>query len=340
MITVRSGTAIAIRTPRIGIVINECAHANRRHPQRLRQIDRLVGKHDQVMTTRSLTELDAACATLAAERPDVVAICGGDGTLHRTLTAMIHSYAGRALPPIMILRGGAMNIAAASLGVRGDPVDQLRMLVAARERGGLAACLAGRKNAPKRGLELFAHPLLRVGDHYGFLFGAGVVHNFLQAYYASREPSGVRAASLLARAAGSTLVGGALARRLCRPVHARVVADERIWPADRFVAICAATIEQIGFGFRPFYRCRGRNDGFAVLGIVTTPRELLCELPRIRAGKPIRADKAIDDFACALAIESLEPGELGYTIDGDLYASSGVLRIESGPVLRFVRAVR
>ena len=110
MISVRSGAAIAAKTPRTGVVIDVCAHANRHDPQRLHQLERLVGAHDHVVTTRSSRELDAVCAELANEGPDVVAICGGDGTLHRAITAMIRSYVGRALPPIMVLRGGAMTI--------------------------------------------------------------------------------------------------------------------------------------------------------------------------------------------------------------------------------------
>lgn len=340
MMPVRSGAALAARAPRIGVVINVCAHGNRHNPQRLRQLERLVGAHDHVVITRSLEELDTACSALATGRPDVVAICGGDGTLHRTLTGMIRSYAGRQLPPIVILRGGTMNIAAASLGIHGDPVEQLRLLVALREHGDLAACLDGHVDGLRSRLELFEHSLLRIGDRYGFLFGAGVIHDFLQAYYAAREPSGLTAACLLIRAAGSSVVGGPLARRLCAPLHARVFADGRVWAARRFIAICAATIEQIGFGFRPFPRCRGRSDRFAVLGIHTTPFGLLRELPRIRAGKPIRGDKAIDELARTVAIESLDPGELGYTIDGDLYACDRALRIEPGPAIRFVRVVR
>src|SRR5690606_33644310 len=160
---------------------------------------------------------------------------------------------------------------------RGDPVEQLRMLVSLRERGELARYLSGRSarvDGARPRLELFERSMLRVGDRYGFLFGTGVIYSFLEAYYTAREPSGMTAACLLVRAAASTLVGGPRVRRLCRPLHARVVSDGRIWEPEQFVAICGATIEQIGFGFRPFRQCRDRIDGFEVLGIHATPLEL------------------------------------------------------------------
>jgi diacylglycerol kinase (ATP) len=314
------------RTTGIGLIINVRAHANQHVPDRPRHLIRLIGAHDHVATTRSLDDLDGACRQLARDQPEIVAISGGDGTLHQTLTALIRSYGGQALPVIAILRGGAMNIVAESLGIHGDPVELLRALLQLRRRG----------LAPAR-LETFEHGLLQVGDRYGFMFGAGVIHDFLKAYYATGRPSPLTAARLLLRAAASTLIGGPLSKQLYHPFHARVVADELAWSRERFVALCAATIEQIGLGFRPFYRWRERPDGFAVLGIETTPLGLLRELPRVKAGKPIRRNKVSDAVAREVALTPTDPRELGYMIDGDLYTTDRTLTITRGPTLKFVR---
>ncbi|MDB4962836.1 MAG: diacylglycerol kinase [Myxococcales bacterium] len=314
--------------PRIGLIINVRARANQHHPDRLRVLARMIGRHDQLATTRSIEELEQACAQLASDRPEIVAICGGDGTLHQTLTALIRSYGDRPLPAIAILRGGAMNIVATSLGIHGHPVDHLRALVELKRRGGLASLPASSR---------FAHPLLQIGDRYGFMFGAGVIHDFLEAYYATGRPSPLTAARLLLRAAASTLVGGPLSKQLCQPVHAHVVTDGRVWPRDQFAALCAATIEQIGLGFRPFYRCREDAERFSVLGIDTSPLGLLRELPRVRAGKPMHPSKVIDEIAREVTIASADHRALGYMIDGDLYACDGALTILRGPVLELVR---
>jgi diacylglycerol kinase family enzyme len=313
------------RASGIGLIINVQAHGNQHAPDQPHLLADLIGKHDRVATTRSLEELQEACRKLAWDRPDIVAICGGDGTLHQTLTALVQAYASEPLPKIAILRGGAMNIVAESLGIRGEPVELLRKLLDLKRR----------RAAPV--LESFEHGLLHVNDRYGFMFGAGVIHDFLKAYYATGKPSAVTAARLLVRAAASTLVGGDLSKQLYRPLHARVVADGMRWPRVRFVAVCAATIEQIGFGFRPFYRCGERADGFAVLGIDTTHLGLLRELPRIKAGKPIRRSKVSDDVAHEVTLTPMDPDQLGYTIDGDLYSSDRTLTITRGPTLDIVR---
>jgi diacylglycerol kinase (ATP) len=314
--------------PRIGVILNVRAHANQHDPHRLRLLAEMIGKHDRFATTRSIEELEHACIQLASDGPEIVAICGGDGTLHQTLTALIRIYGDRPLPAISILRGGAMNIVASSLGIRGDPVEHLRALVELKRRGGLASMPAS---------ERFEHPLLQIGDRYGFMFGAGVIYDFLEAYYGTGRPSPVTAARLLFRTAASTLVRGSLSKKLCQPVRANVVADGRVWPRDQFAAICAATIEQIGLGFRPFYRCREDAERFPVLGIDTSPLGLLRELPRVRAGKPIRTGKVIDEIAREVTILPTHPPSLGYMIDGDLYACSGVLTIRRGPVIELVR---
>jgi len=312
---------------RIGLIINVRAHANHRHPDRLRLFAEAMGSRDRFVTTRSIDELGRTCTQLAVDRPELIAICGGDGTLHQTLTALLHSFGDLPLPPIAILPGGAMNIVAASLGIHGDPVEHLRALVELKGPG-------GRTNDV---VEVFDHPLLEINDRYGFMFGTGVIHDFLAAYYSTGRPSPMTAARLLLRAAASTLVGGPLSKRLCQSFHARVAADGRVWPRDRFVAICAATIEQIGLGFRPFYRCHDDPERFAVLGIDAPPLGLLRELPRIRAGKPIQSGKVIDEVAREVTIVPTDSRALGYMIDGDLYTCDRALTIKRGPVIKLVR---
>ena len=62
----------------------------------------------------------------------LLAISGGDGTNHVTLSGFIDVYAGAALPQIALLRGGTMNTVANAIGVRrGRPEGLLARLVRA-----------------------------------------------------------------------------------------------------------------------------------------------------------------------------------------------------------------
>ena len=309
--------------PGIGLITNPRSRLNRRDPSRIQRLGYLIGAHGQAEATCSLDDLHRACEDFHRERIDILGISGGDGTLHHTLTAMIRAYGTDSLPPIAILRGGTMNTVAASFGIRGATPRLLFELIDKHKRG--------------QPFDEFTRPLLQVGDTYGFIFGNGLIYNFLEAYYETGHPSPAVAARLVAQAASSAVFGGALARRLYRRVHARVTVDGETWARQDFSVVAASVVDQIGLGFRPFYRTRDRVDRFQVLGIHTDVAGFISELPRVRAGAPMRRDKVIDALAQEVLFESDE--DIGYTIDGDTYVSKRGegLRVALGPTIRLIR---
>ena len=54
------------------------------------------------------------------------------------------------------------------------------------------------------------------------------------------------------------------------------------WPADRWMLVTAGTTHDIGFGFRPFWKCLTHPGHLHALGVATlNPIALVRELPRI-----------------------------------------------------------
>ncbi len=309
--------------PGIGLITNPRSRVNLRDPGRARRLSYLVGSHGNAEATKSIDDLYRVCEEFKKERIDVLGISGGDGTLHHTLTAMIRTYGDEPLPPVAILRGGTMNTIARSFGIFGE-TPRLTFELVDRHRRGLLGTFPW-----------FEREILQVGDAYGFIFGNGIIYNFLHEYYATGNPSPGTAAQLILRAAGSTMVRGALARRIYKRFHARVVADGDRWACEDFITVAAAVVEQIGLGFKPFYRVHERPDAFAVLGIHTDAAGFVAELPNIMAGRPMRRDKVIDQAAREVVFEADEP--LEYIIDGDTYVQEGSLTLRLGPKLRFLR---
>jgi hypothetical protein len=158
----------------------------------------------------------------------------------------------------------------------------------------------------------------------------------LHEYYATGNPSPSTAAKLITSVAASTVMGGDLSRRVYRRFRAQVVADGDTWACEDFITVAAAMVEQIGLGFKPFYRCNERPGCFALLGIHTTALGFVLDLPRIMAGKPMRRDKVIDQVAREVVFRPLEE-RLEYIIDGDTYICEGELTLKTGPRLRFIR---
>jgi diacylglycerol kinase family enzyme len=309
--------------PGIGLITNPLSRVNQRDPGRARRLMYMIGSHGTAEATKSIDDLYRVCEEFKKERIDVLGISGGDGTLHHTLTAMIRTYGDTPLPPVAILRGGTMNTIARSFGIYGEAPRLTFELVDRHRRGLLYE------------VPLVEREILQIGDKFGFIFGNGIIYNFLHEYYASGRPSPATATKLIMRAAGSTMIAGPLSQRIYKRFHARVVADGDRWACTDFITVAAAVVEHIGLGFRPFYRVGNGSAGFAVLGIHTDAVGFVAELPNILAGKPMRRDKVIDQLAHEVTFESAT--KLEYIIDGDTYEQEGTLVLRMGPKLRFLR---
>ena len=127
----------------IAVIVNPRSRANRRNPAHCRRIPgdrRRSGPRARPQDARR-----AGCAGGASCRqapPTVIAVHGGDGTLHKTVTALDRAFGDDPLPPIAILCGGTMNVVATSLGMRERPAVFLQ-----RDRRGDARRAAARDDA-------------------------------------------------------------------------------------------------------------------------------------------------------------------------------------------------
>src|SRR5262245_3516648 len=225
----------------IGFLANPHARANQRDPERLQEFARVAGRNGIAQLTSTLDDLYRAAAAFRRSAVDIVAINGGDGTLHVALSALEKTYGSEArLPMVAPLRGGTMDTVARSLGVRGSTDALLARLVGKYRAGG--------------GFRVIERELLRIGDSVGFLFGTGAIANYLRLYYATRRPGPVTAGLVLARGIGSALLGGRFGRSLAERWRGQVTADGSCWGPRDYLAVGAACIDQIGLGFKPFYR--------------------------------------------------------------------------------------
>src|SRR5262249_11073026 len=155
-----------------------------------------------------------------------------------------------------------------SVGVRRGKPDGLL--------AGLIRDYAQRATRPLHSVE---RHVMRIGDHYGFLFGTGAVRGFIAEYYAGGEPSPAVAARTLARAIGSAFVRGAMVKRMCAPFHGSVELDDgTVWEARDYFSVAAGTIDQIGLNFRPFRRYEEKPGVFHMLGIHTSPMGFVYDL--------------------------------------------------------------
>ena len=306
----------------IGVVVNPAAGRNRRAGDRAERLGDLLGAHGWVRETRSLGELADVAAECRARAVELVGVCGGDGTLARTLTALVRVYGADALPRILPLRAGTMNTVARAMGCSAWRPERM-----------LAAVVAGwRRGEP---LPHTDHQLVTVnGLQHGFMVGAGLPVAFLREYYAGRRGA-FGALRTLARLSGAALAGGAVGGGMLAPIAARLTCDGVPAPFDGVTVVYASTIEDIGLGFRPTYRAREQAGRFHVFAGPIPARELVRRLPAIRLGRPTRSPSVYDALASHLTAVFGAPTP--FMIDGDLMEPVDRLDVGLGPVVRVIR---
>lgn len=303
------------------MVANPSARWLRRRPRRLDALRGRLGGRGRLHAPETREGVVAAVEAARADQPAVIAILGGDGTVHHVLSALL-ADAEAELPDVVLLPGGTMNTVARSLGVRGGVLEALDAVL--DEVGGGARCARVRR-AP-----------LRVDDrHHGFLFGVGLVPRFIEVYESGGEPSPVKAARTLARAVGSAFVGGAFAQRFFAPVEVRVQLDDVVWPPTRWRLVTAGAGHDLGLGFRPFPGLLERTGVLGAFGTASTPTRFARDLWPIWRGRPVRHAEACGGVGRVLRLEAAAP--LAYNLDGDLYVARGpTLEVRAGREVRFV----
>ncbi len=279
-----------------------------------------LGADGRVIAAGSLAELADAASELVRKPPAAIAIHGGDGTLHKSVAALLRASGEAPLPPIAILPGGTMNVVASSLGLVDRP-EAIATRLVEQVRAGQA--LATR---PRR--------CLRINDTHGFVFGNGLMANFLEEYYAADEYGPTRAAWLLLRTFSSALVRGPYSRQIFRRFEGTVLVDGQPLPERSYTGIGAATVREVGLGFKLNHRADEHADRFSVLAIHAGPISLSRDLLAVHRGQGISPERAHSDLASRLRIEP-DAAETIYTIDGDLYRGRGPIDIAIGPALRF-----
>jgi diacylglycerol kinase (ATP) len=303
---------------RIGIISNARCRDNRRGVGDDKRFATILDPRS-VHVTATPDELAAAVARVRDAGVEYLGIHGGDGTIHHTLTALVRGYAGKALPRLLVLRGGTMNTLARGLGIRTKGPALLADAVTQLARG----------ETPRVTYRF----VVKVGDRYGLIFGNGVMYEFAKDYYERGTPQPWTAAALLARVVGSALVGGRRAARLVRSFDARLVVDGEASRA-RFLTIAVGSVPEAGYGFALLPHAVDGLDGLAMTAIHTSPRALVAEMPKMLLRRPLRPDRCTLATARSVRIEANEP--VGYTLDGDCYLDEAHVEITAGPRIAIV----
>ena len=294
------------------LLINPHAGGNRRSSVRrhLRDSFAALGQTVEVDDPRCLP---AVLGWLRDRGTELLAISGGDGTLHSVVNAAVRAWSGAPLPRLLPLHGGTVGIASRAMS-RTDQLARVRAL--------------GRAAGPW--IERPIHTL-RVGEQVAFNFGIGA---FATLGRASAARGGGRRglARLAVRAVGSTVLGGGFAREAFAPWSGRVLVDGHL-VVGAIGGLYGSALDRNALGpLRGFYRV-GQPDGrFRVLRIGPEPRSALRSLVPFALGAGRGVDPRIT-LRPAGTVELVPDGPSVVLLDGEPTTFDRPLTVTAGPVL-------
>lgn len=320
---------------RVGLLLNGQAAEGR--AATLRGLAALLPEPADFAATRSLAELPDALGRLLVERGvNVLAVVGGDGTVHHAVNALLalerQSAAANgpiALPRLLLLGGGTLNIVARTLGVHGRPRRRLRHFLRYFQNARLS-------RVPGRGLPSLVVRCADQPPRHGFVFGSEVLFHAISLYVAFGAGYGGLARFLFELSRGIT-VGSALWRRegwRLGPFGLPLTIDGATF--EPYTAVVASTVDltlAVG-GVRAIRRPLGAPGFFAKAIVECDPRRVMAMIPALmrERGHPGVVDRPFAD-----AMELFGP----YTLDGELFDAEhgqgrAQLTVTTGPVLAAV----
>jgi diacylglycerol kinase family enzyme len=307
----------------IGIITNPHSKLNKRNPQIINRLRSLTGSHCDLHITESLAHLDHVAQALYRKKLEVLAICGGDGTISRTITALIKSFGSKhPLPKLAVLKGGTINLVASQLQQKSSFRGNVNRLIQLSKKQN--PCLAK------------SIKTIEIDGNFGFLYADGSHVSLLEEFY--RNKTGLAGASWIAvKLVGSFLSQGQYIDRLITPKTVQIASPNEPQVIQlESLGNLIGTISKLPLGFPLMPFARENPDHFQFTAI-TSPREkLLWQLPSImlkhKKGSSVGKHTLTTN---EMSISADSP--FSYTIDGEIYKSNGYLEIKTGPSLDFVR---
>ena len=311
--------------PGIGVVVNPHAGANRiAGPERVEVFSDVVGNDGLVRVTESLASIEEVAREFRDRGTEILAVCGGDGSYHCTLTGFRAVYKDAPLPMLLPLRAGTINYLADAIGGRrGKPEQVLARVVRDHRKG--------------RTHETVERDLLRVnGREHGFLLSFGTAVNYLRMYYSMEKQGPLAAAGLLARLIVSATVGSHISRAVFQAIEGDAEVDGLPVPFRQFTFFFAATVDRIALGFRPTYLGTRKPGYMHVLGGPIPATRLIRRALRVYRGFPTYEPLLYDNLARVLSIRFFKPQH--YMIDGDILEPAERLDVDVPCRVTLIRA--
>ena len=305
--------------PIIGLIANPHSGKNKRNPRIIEQFRTIMGSKGQVILPASVEKLPEEVRKLKEKNVDIIAINGGDGTIHQTITAIFQVYGEETWPIIAIVKGGTMNNIARNVGIP--------LLSSAQSM--VRTIVSGEKYETT-----IKHPLIVDEKYAGFIYGTAGISTFLEVFYSDGNTSVWKAAWMAIRTIFSAIIQGKYASKLFASKPISIEVDGQKGKDSHYNNLGISTISDLGFYLRPFYETIKRPDIAHLITMNCSPLNIVFALPQMWRAKP--TNKSYIEDLCGQQITLHFGEELSFTLDGDLYPVCNRQDIRIGPPITFI----
>jgi diacylglycerol kinase (ATP) len=264
---------------------------------------------------------------LARGKPELLAVIGGDGTVHAVLSHLYGAGRFRPHPPIALIPAGSTNMTAYDFGIRGRPGRALERLRKSLGSGQPAAVELRRPLQIEHG---------GMDAMHGMFFGAGVISAGVR-YFTEH----VRRPGVTGESASLTVIirylAALLTGRAGDSVAAEIREDGIDAGAGTFSAVLASSLHRLLLGMRPYWGTESAPVHFTA--VRQSPRALWRKLPELLAGRGAGLQAADGYHSRNLsALEIRMDGD--FVVDGQIYRArrrNGPVRIRAAEPAAFLR---
>ncbi len=302
----------------IGIIHNPFAKGNLKRPWVGAKLSAMLEDVGVFRETKNINELPDVAQEFKEKDVEIIAVNGGDGTLHLVLSAFVKAYGDHPLPKVMSLRGGTMNTVSNSLKIKGKTVGILEKAVQKYKAG-------------EPFTERQQH-LIKVNEKYGFLSGAGTVAKFLDAYYSGSSTGPWQATKLVAKMINGAVMRNEFIKDLFGAVPCRVSVDGNDLGQDGYNVMLGCTIVELGLGFKPTPHAYDKPGHFHFVATTAHPIIFAKKAPTLWKGGDV-VHPEIQHNGVAATVTITPSQKMRWMIDGELYDTEEPLHYSVGPTI-------
>lgn len=307
-----------------GVILNPAAKINKKHSSDLIQgFSQIFGESAIVSCTFDKSEIPDVMREFREEGIKLLLISGGDGTICNVLTSYINLFGEQALPIIVPLMGGTINMIGDDAGLRKDQFQVSKIL---------NELVINKKEIPmlKRGIVKVIDKHLQE-PAYGFTWIDGLLYRFLLDYYS--QGAGVQVASMMAVKLVLNSLSNADDSEFNNIDSSVFMEDEKL-PHDNHLLIIASSLKKFVFGFDIFKE--NAEPGKTFNAVYMRSEYLKKERLKIPLGlyRSLESDPSGNFINRSLTKMEVQKNS-GYIIDGEIYnhSTEDTITLESGPEL-------